>query len=177
MAPVRRIRTDDWQHVRAMRLEALQDEAAPIAYLETYEDASARPDAFWQERAAGASSGSAVAQFAAITEADEWVASVSALREEPGGDDWAGHPVEHLQVHVVGVWVRPDHRGTGLIGRMVGDVADWAREHGVGRLRLLVHEDNARAQAAYRKLGFAPTGVTVPLEAGVEIEMARTIIG
>jgi len=175
MVAVRRVRSEDWPQLRAMRLEALQDEAAPIAYLETYQDALVRPDAFWQERAAGASSGAAVAQFAAITEAGEWVASVSALREEPGADDWAGHRIEHLQAHVVGVWVQPAHRGTGVIGRLVDEVAGWSGEHGVGRLRLLVHQDNGRAQAAYRKLGFAPTGITVPLAAGVEIEMSRQL--
>lgn len=169
---VRRVVPDDWAALRDMRLEALRDEAAGIAFLETHEQAAARPDAFWRDRAAGASSGAGVAQFVAISDAGAWVASASGLREEPGTDDWAGHPIEHLQVHVVGVWVHPDHRGAGLLGRLVDAVRGWAAEHGVHRLRLLVHEDNARAQAAYRKLGFTPTGATVPLEAGVEIEMA-----
>jgi len=153
-----------------MRLEALQDEAAPMAFLETYAEAAARPETFWQERAAGAASGTAVAQFAAITEAGEWVGSATGLREEAGATDWAGQPIEHDQVHVVGVWVHPAHRGAGLLGRLVEQITAWA-ERDVTRLRLLVHEDNALAQAAYRKLGFVPTGVTVPLSAGVEIEM------
>lgn len=34
---VRRIRPDDWPALRAMRLEALQDPEAGIAFLETYE--------------------------------------------------------------------------------------------------------------------------------------------
>lgn len=171
MVAVRRVRPDDWPRLRAMRLEALQDEAAPIAYLETHDAALARPDTFWQERAAGASAGDAVAQFVGVTESGEWVGSATGLREEAGALDFAGRAVQQLQVHVVGVWVRPDHRGTGLIGRLVDEVAAWAREGGVERLRLLVHEDNARAQAAYRRLGFVPTGATVPLTAGVEVEM------
>jgi RimJ/RimL family protein N-acetyltransferase len=38
----------------------------------------------------------------------------------------------------------------------------WARSAGLNRLRLLVHEDNARARAAYVRLGFAPTGRSSP---------------
>lgn len=75
-------------------------------------------------------------------------------------------------MHVVGVWVHPDHRGAGLLRRIVGAMQDWAGEYGVDRFRLLVHEENARAQAAYRKLGFAPTGTTIALAAGTEIEMS-----
>ena len=169
---VRRIAADDWPRLKAMRLEALADPAAPIAYLETHAEATARPDAFWRDRASGAAEGATVAQFVAITAAGEWVGSATGLREEAGANDWAGHPIEQLQVHVVGVWVRPDHRGTGLLGRLVGEIEGWAAGHGATRLRLLVHEDNARAQAAYRKLGFVPTGTLVPLRAGNEVEMS-----
>jgi RimJ/RimL family protein N-acetyltransferase len=41
---------------------------------------------------------------------------------------------------------------------------EWAWSRGVERVRLLVHEDNERAQRLYRKVGFVPTGVTVPFE-------------
>jgi ribosomal protein S18 acetylase RimI-like enzyme len=30
-------------------------------------------------------------------------------------------------------------------------------------VRLIVHEDNERARGFYRKMGFVPSGVTVPL--------------
>jgi len=172
---VRRVVAGDWEQVRAARLEALQDEAAPIAYLETYEAAAARPDEYWQERTARSAAGSAVAQLVAIADADAWVASVTGLREEPGTADWSGRPIDQLQVHVVGVWVRPDHRGAGLLARLVDELEAWAGDGGATRMRLLVHEHNARARAAYRKLGFSPTGVVVPLEAGNELEMVRPL--
>lgn len=172
---IRRVRPEDWPRTRAARLEALQDPAAPIAFLETYEVAVQRTDDFWQERATGASAGSTTAQFLAIDPATgDVVATVSGLREEPGSEDFSGAPIGLLQVHVVGVWVRPDQRGSGLLGRLVDEVAAWAAGHGIRRLRLLVHEDNDRAHAAYVKLGFARTGTVVHLEAGRELEMART---
>jgi ribosomal protein S18 acetylase RimI-like enzyme len=40
----------------------------------------------------------------------------------------------------------------------------WAWERGLERVRLIVHEDNARAQGFYRRAGFVPSGVIVPLE-------------
>jgi ribosomal protein S18 acetylase RimI-like enzyme len=172
---VRRVRAEDWPQVRAARLEALRDPVAHLAYLETHETALARPDAHWQARAAGAADGEEVAQFVAIA-GEQWVATVTGLRERPGGDDVAGEAIERDQVHVVGVWVHPDHRGAGLLGRLVDRVEAWAREHDVDRMRLLVHADNGRARAAYAKIGFTETGRTVRLDVGVEVEMARGLI-
>ena len=74
------------------------------------------------------------------------------------------------------VYVAPGQRGTGLAGRMLDGVIDWARgEAGLDRLHLYVHEDNARAQAFYRRYGFTETGATMPYDldpAKSEIEMA-----
>jgi ribosomal protein S18 acetylase RimI-like enzyme len=171
---VRRVRAEDWPQVRAARLEALQDPVAPLAYLETYDAALAHPDTEWQGRASRCAAGDAVTQLVAIA-GEQWVATVTGLRERPGSADFAGEAIEHDQVHVVGVWVHPDHRGSGLLGRLVDQVEAWAREHGADRLRLLVHPDNARARAAYAKIGFTPTGRIVPLEASEEVEMQRPI--
>ena len=41
-------------------------------------------------------------------------------------------------------------------------VVAWARERGAERVRLMVHEGNPRAQGAYRKAGFVPSGVLMP---------------
>ncbi len=52
---------------------------------------------------------------------------------------------------------------------------EWAWAQGAERVRLLVHEDNARALRAYRKAGFTETGVTTTLgpDAGErELELA-----
>ena len=161
---IRSIRADEWPEVKALRLLALQDPVAHLAFLETYENALVRPDAFWQERAEGSSQGSATAQqIVALTRDGTWVGMLTVLMEEAGTVDWAGFPVERRQGHVVGVYVRPEHRGTGLTERMFGHAAEWAWNAGVDRVRLIVHEDNTRAQGLYRKVGFVPTGRVVPL--------------
>jgi ribosomal protein S18 acetylase RimI-like enzyme len=54
-------------------------------------------------------------------------------------------------------------------------LAGWAREQGMAELRLEVHEDNPRAAAAYRKIGFVETGRRRPYPldpSGEELEMA-----
>ncbi|MER5434404.1 GNAT family N-acetyltransferase [Streptomyces sp. NPDC002588] len=169
---VRGIRADEWDAVRALRLEALKDPAAPIAFLETHEDAAGRPDSFWQERASGAGEDTGgVRQFVAETAGGEWVGSVTVLVEEAGSIDWAGSPVERRQGHVVGVYVRPEWRGGGVTRELFEAAVEWAGSRGLERVRLLVHERNLRAQGAYRKAGFVPSGVTVSLDESGENEM------
>ena len=158
--------------LREFRLRALQDPAAPIAFLTSYDEEAARPDEFWIDRAAGAARGEVVTQVLAFRDAAP-VGSVTGLLEEPGGPDWAGRPIEVRQVHVVGVFVAPEARGAGLLGRLVEQVVAWGQDRGAERARLYVHTDNARAEAAYRKLGFELTGVTAEVPSGVEREMVR----
>ncbi|WP_107309204.1 GNAT family N-acetyltransferase [Streptomyces sp. TP-A0356] len=161
---IRSIRPDEWPVVKELRLTALRDPLAHLAFLETYEDAVAKPDSFWQERAARAAEGAAGAQQI-IAEAPDgtWVGTLTVLLEEAGTKDWAGFPVERKQGHVVGVFVRPEHRGSGLTRSLFDAGLEWAWGHGAERVRLIVHEDNGRARALYRKVGFVESGVTVPL--------------
>jgi len=51
--------------------------------------------------------------------------------------------------------VLPGYRGKGIGKALLGYVIAQARRHGVLRLTLLTDRQNERAQALYRKLGFA----------------------
>lgn len=168
---IRPVTSEDWPAVRELRLAALQDPAAPIAFLDTYESAAAQPDAFWQERTTGAAEGSRTArQFVAVGEDGEWGGTLVMLLEEAGSVDWAGAAVERRQGHVVGVFVRPEWRGDGVvIGALFHAGLGWAwSQEGLERVRLIVHEDNSRAQKVYQRLGFTPSGLVVPLEKAPE---------
>jgi GNAT superfamily N-acetyltransferase len=161
---VRPVRADEWPAVKELRLDALRDPVAHLAFLETYEEAAGQPDAFWQGRAArGAREGSGVRQFVAEVDGGQWVGTATVLVEEAGTTDWAGFPVERRQGHVVGVFVRPEYRGTGVTGALFEAALEWAWWAVAERVRLILLEENTRAQAFYRKAGFAPSGVTVPL--------------
>jgi GNAT superfamily N-acetyltransferase len=171
---IRAIRAEEWASVRRLRLDALRDPVARLAFVETYEEAVARPDGFWQERAAGAADGADRArQFVAVAPDGSWAGTLTVLMEEAGSKDWAGFAVERRQGQVVAVFVRPQHRGLGLVEVLSAAGLQWAWERGAERVRLLVHEDNGRARGAYRKAGFEPSGVTLRLgeDEGRELEL------
>ncbi|MEV6987619.1 GNAT family N-acetyltransferase [Streptomyces sp. NPDC093228] len=174
---IRSIRPEDWPAAKKLRLAALQDPVAHLAFLETYEDALAKPDSFWQERTAGAAEGETGAQQI-IAEAPDgtWAGTLTVLLEEAGTTDWAGFDVERRQGHVVAVFVRPEHRGTGLTKALFDAGLEWARGRGAERVRLIVHEDNVRARAFYRKAGFVPSGITVPLSGDGEDSELEMVI-
>lgn len=178
---VRAVRAEEWAQVRRLRLYALRDPVAELAFLETYEAAAARPESYWRERAAGASEGSRERrQFVAETAGGEWVGSATVLVERAGTTDPFGGTVKRDQGHVVGVYVRPGHRGDGAgVTRALFDAAlEWGWGTGAERMRLFVHERNVRAEAFYRKVGFVASGARATAPAGVggfelEYEMER----
>jgi ribosomal protein S18 acetylase RimI-like enzyme len=55
--------------------------------------------------------------------------------------------------------VHPDHRREGIGEALLGYVLEQARAEGALRVMLLTDGDNTRAQALYRKLGFAPSSM------------------
>lgn len=162
---VRPIRADEWAKVKELRLLALKDPAAPIAFLDTYEQAAAEPDSFWQQRAMRAAGGTRTRQFVAEAEDGTWSGTVTVLIEDAGNDDVFGGAVQQRQAHVAAVFVRPEHRGSGVIDALFATAVAWAwAVPDVARVRLYVHEDNARAERFYRRFGFVPSGATVPMK-------------
>ena len=163
---VRRVTPADWRDIKALRLEALED--TPLGFLETLADAQVKPDEDWQARAArGAADGDA---FRDSCQVMAWAGSrpvgncVCFLRD---GVAW-----------LAAVYVSPDHRGQGLLDELVERCTEWGRGRGMSVLRLEVHEDNARAQAAYVRLGFRDTGARgeYPLPPfGQELVMERPL--
>lgn len=162
---VRAVEAADWQQAKKLRLAALQDPLAPLAFLDTYEQALAKPDAHWQGRAADAAEGRIGRQFVAQAADDgRWLGTVSVLVERAGVETFFGDVPSVEQAHVVGVFVQPEARGTGVAQALFHAAQEWSwqLEHRVERIRLFVHEDNHRAEAMYVKAGFTPSGHTVP---------------
>lgn len=163
--------------MKALRLLALQDPMAHVAYLETYDEASAKPDSCWQERAARSAEGADdTHQFVAEGPDGEWVGTATLLVQEAGTTDWAGYPVDRRQGYIAGVYMQPEHRGCGLTEVLFVEALEWAWAIGLEQVRLIVHENNGRAMAFYRKAGFVPSGVCVPLPGrGGELELEMVI--
>jgi GNAT superfamily N-acetyltransferase len=153
MRPViRRLRAEQWQTYRDVRLMALRD--APEAFGASYEDALRFAESDWIEGFALPS------WFAFIGDAPVGVVRMARSEEE----------VPRL----ISMWVAPPERGSSAAGQLVESALQWARDAGKAGVALNVVADNARAQALYRRCGFAPTGVTGILPDGrSEIEMAQ----
>lgn len=164
---VRPVRAEEWQLVKELRLAALRDPVAPVAFLETYEQGLGRSDDFYRERASGASEegDGRARQFIAEAPDGSWVGTATVLIERPDDDVRFGAAAAVHQAHVVGVFVRPEARGMGLAEELFRAGTEWAWSLGeprIERVRLYVHENNPRAAAFYRRIGFVPTGQTVP---------------
>ncbi|SCK04826.1 N-acetyltransferase [Streptomyces sp. WMMB 322] len=144
---IRAVLAEDWALLRELRLAALADPVASVAFNETYELSSLRGDDFWRRRAAQGTQGSLAETFVGEDEEEgRWVGSATVLDEGESA-------------HVVGVYVRPAHRGSGLAAQLFQAVEDWACERPrVKRMLLHVHEHNPRAEGFYRKIGYVRTG-------------------
>lgn len=153
---VHRVEEGDWERLRELRLAALQD--APTGFLETYADAARHDEAAWRARAR---------RWTEEPISCAFFAEAEGMDGGDGGDVglMGGYLDAPGRVTVVAVFVRPEHRGrpADVVGLLLEAIAGWARTRdGVSHLRLEVHEDNARAIAAYRRRGFVETGVTAP---------------
>ena len=137
---IREIHRDDWQALREVRLRALA--ADPDAFLETHATASTLPDERWQERSTPDDAGSAFV-----------------VEREGSFDGMVGCFVadDPATVFLVGMWIAPHLRGTGVAAKLVECVIAWARNHAARRVCLSVEGDNARAARLYEKCGFMET--------------------
>ncbi len=158
-----RITEQDWRPLRDLRLQALAD--TPHAYLETFFHAVSQTEDDWRLRARR-SEGPDQVGFAAV-DGDRWVGTMRAILED-------GKPV--LQ----SVFVVPSHRGRqhGVADALLDAVESWVGAGGFGELFLCVHADNRRAQALYRRRGYAFTGVRTPYPLDPtqdELEMRREL--
>lgn len=166
---VRPIRADEWERVRDLRVRAVADPVAAMAFVDTVEQTAAHGDAFWRGRAAGGAVDSATArQVVAEDASGTWVGSATGLREHLGDQDYEGREVPVDGCAVVGVYVAPEARGSGTLGALLDALGEWG-----GPLRLSVHTGNARAVRAYEKVGFTPVGEPYAGSLGPTQEMRR----
>lgn len=169
---VRRVRISESARVRSIRLEALSDPVADLAFIETREQAEAQPDEFWEERTAGVALSDSAAQFVAEAGRD-WVGTLTVLVPELGAVDYFGRPTVTGRALVVSVYVRPSHRARGVLDALMDAAVEWAGDD--TELVLDVHQDNARARRAYARLGFTPTGRVSDGPNGTELELVRAL--
>jgi ribosomal protein S18 acetylase RimI-like enzyme len=140
---VRRVRADEWQALRDLRLRALA--GAPQMFGTTLAEAQRRTEADWREAARRGEQN------------DRWVTFVAEAKGRLIGMA-SGSVNEDGVVDLIQMWVNADARRRG-IGRRLGEaVLAWTAERRATLVRLAVNESEPGAVALYRSLGFEDTG-------------------
>lgn len=151
MVLVRTTEMADWQALRGIRLQALQD--APYAFSSTYARESAFGEDEWRRRATR--DGSFIAFIPEAYPAGIPEAYPAGL----GGGYLAAPEV----VELISMFVRPQARGRGVGEALIDAVIGWAREKDATSVHLWVTETNKHARRLYERCGFTVTAERQPL--------------
>jgi GNAT superfamily N-acetyltransferase len=161
---VRRLRDDEWEAWKGLRLRALTSD--PDAFGSSLAREGAYSEEVWRERTRQFASAVDRAMFVAEGEG-RLVGCCGAFL----GDE--GIPF------IVSMWVDPAARRRGVGRELLVAVERWARDLGKERLRLHLVEGNGAAASLYLRAGFRRTGMTFPMPRDprlIEVEMEREII-
>jgi ribosomal protein S18 acetylase RimI-like enzyme len=150
-AKVRRVRPEEWQVYRQVRLAALAE--APGAFMSTLEREQGFGEDIWRQRLGSISAATFIAWR------DGKPTGTATGKIDDPTDEYAVPGAWQL----VGMWVDPRSRGMGVADELVQTVAGHARAEGAVSLVLWVTEVNDRARAFYKRMGFVPTGARQPV--------------
>ena len=145
MPTVTRLGDDEWERLRDLRIAALTEDGSVFGSSLDRESGFREPH--WRMRLRSS-------PWFVVVDQGQDAGLVSAI-SEPGAE-----PDDR---HVVALWVRPDHRGRNIGRALLDAIVHWARADGAMTVSMWLLEGNDDAAALYRSLGFAPTGVSMPL--------------
>lgn len=148
---IRLTQTRDWMLLKRVRLAALQDTST--AFGVSYQAAANYSNQQWQDRASSTGT-----QF--------WLAFKN---QQPVG--MIGAAVSGAnRYNLIGMWVAPDSRGSGVAAKLVDAVKSRGRDQG-HECDLDVAPENARAAHFYLKQGFTFIDEWEPLESHPHIQV------
>ncbi len=141
--PIRPLTPDDSAAYRALRLEALQQH--PTAYVTAYEEDAALSSEQLRDRLTPSDEALTLGAF----EADQLVGIAALIRP--------ARVRLNFRATIVGMYVAPAHRRTGLASRLVATCIQQARSlAGVEEVCLCVTVGNDAARQCYLVCGFVP---------------------
>jgi RimJ/RimL family protein N-acetyltransferase len=154
LAVVTRVEPEVWRRLRDVRLMALAE--SPEMFGSNLAKEQSFDEAEWRRRAARPAT-----LLATRDGVDVGMAGVYELE-----DGWC----------VMGMWLAPAARGTGVVEALVHACEAVARDAGATTLALGVMEDNPRGRRAYTRLGYRLTGTREHVRDGRdELLMTRTL--
>ena len=158
---VRRIRPDEMEAYREVRLRALR--LAPYAFGTTFADASSRDDDAWRANTVRLCRPD-IAGFVLDRGDGTLGGLVSVTIEDPAAAE------------VNQMWLDEDLRGGAWGAALLGACEAFATAGGVRRLALWAAATNERALRFYRRCGYLETGRTeIDPNAGLELELAKDL--
>lgn len=154
---IRLTQAKDWRLLKQIRLAALLD--TPTAFGVSYRTAASETDEQWEKRASAAFG----MQF--------WLAIVDG---DPQGMIGGGVS-QNGRYNLIGMWVAPALRGSGVAARLVEAVKSHALHKGHARVFLDVSPSNGRASNFYLNQGFSFMDEWEPLASHPQI-MLQTML-
>jgi ribosomal protein S18 acetylase RimI-like enzyme len=154
---------DEWQRVRAIRLDTLNE--APYAFGSTFENESQQPEEWWRQRL--------IDGRWFIARDGEADVALTMLMEAPIPDSFESNGSVAVAIGeqwpwIRSVWTRPAARGRMIVDALMLHVCDTVAEAGIDFTVLGVRAGNDRAHAAYVRMGFIDIGTFIPGSASVE---------
>jgi ribosomal protein S18 acetylase RimI-like enzyme len=149
---IRAVRIGDWSIVRDVCVEMLLD--SPDAFAETLAEAQGRSPSEWSLFVERCARGNEMSAF--LAEDNDGVCGF--VR-----GDTTDPRIPPDTVLVSQLWVARRQRGTGLGRELMNAVTKWAEDRQAERISLGVAESNLGVQKFYERLGYADTGIRVPL--------------
>ncbi len=137
---IRRIRPDEIEVFRSIRLEALRCE--PASFASRFEDWQFLPEEEWRRRLDDP-------VFVAFSN-DEPIGIMGLVRFRPSR-------MAH-RATLVSVYIRKSERGTGIASNLLRVVSDHAMRLGVLQMELAVNAENFAALRFYKREGFVEVG-------------------
>jgi ribosomal protein S18 acetylase RimI-like enzyme len=161
---VRRVRPDEWQELRAVRLSALEE--SPDSFGSTAGEARQRDEGDWRAWADAGAGSPSTAVFVAEDDG-RFVGLCGSFLH-----------ADERTAQIVAMWVAPDQRGRRLGEELLAAASEWSAEQGAVELVLDVTETNRSARRLYERAGFRETGSTATLQSNPAlrtVEMRRKL--
>lgn len=153
---IRSTEVKDWMLLKQVRLAALLD--TPTAFGVSYQTAALYSDEQWKDRASSAGT-----EFWLAVKDNKPVGMIGAAVSGAN------------RYNLIGMWVEPTARGSGVAAQLVEAVKSRAIEKGHDHVFLDVSPDNARASNFYLNQGFSFIDEWEPLESHPHI-MVQTML-
>jgi RimJ/RimL family protein N-acetyltransferase len=142
----RKLKKDEWQKYRKIRLEALKND--PQAFGSSYESEIHRSDREWEEILMSSDTDGSKTIFVGIDKNNDDLLAIGGAYAENDLGEW----------NIIAIYVDPEHRGQGIGKILLSEIIDILKaRRDIKRLMLRVNVNQRAAINLYTRLGFVTT--------------------